>query len=172
MTSLKRENMWIALVWVFIFMVVLVWDQEKIVVLNLILFCYFLYYMVGSSLSDNLNQKANLVRVALAQDIALNLDNLSLVLNQSKNFVLNFSNIIRSLLKKADAAVIKLLVNQTNSKATLAAASLFASASLLLAVYSSQTDILVSQRYLFTSNSIQSAYNAQLVQEQSSSTGS
>ena len=56
-------------------MLVLVWDQEKIVLLNLVLFCYFIKYMAGSSIHSSLSQRGQILEEALLADITYTLSN-------------------------------------------------------------------------------------------------
>lgn len=153
--SLRQENMWVALLWVFIFMVVLVWDQEKIVVLNLILFCYFLYYMVGESLNSTLQQKASIVREALSENINIKLNSLNLILVETSNFTRTLSTLIFSLIKKVNTTALTIAFNSTktvNYAFFTINKNLFLVINTILFAYLEQTNVVASQRYLFTSN--------------------
>lgn len=98
--SFKIENFWIVIVWTIIFMLVLAWDQEKIVVLNLILFCYFLYYLVCDSISAALNQRRQVLLESLLIDITTQLKILNNLVSEAKLVISGYSTVILAFLKK------------------------------------------------------------------------
>lgn len=109
--NLKTENFWIVIIWVVIFMLILAWDQEKIVVLNLILFCYFLYFLVGDSISSTLVQRRQLLLEGLLVDITTQLNVLRTLLSDSKVALTNYKIIILSILKKVANTVNNLFIS-------------------------------------------------------------
>lgn len=163
--NLKQENMWIVLFWIFIFMVLLVWDQEKIVLLNLVLFCYFLYFMGGSAINESLQNKANLIRVSLFHDINLKLNTLTSLVQTSSTFVLSITTILLTLLKKINIIVLNLINTLTkfNSSYRNSVMFLFPVINLLMMTYNPVVLNFISHQYLFVSNFVTILYNSESI---------
>lgn len=98
--SLKNENLFILFLWWFVFMVVLPWDQEKIVVLNLVLFAYFIKYMAGDSINGALMQKKETILEILKTELLLGIKLLSNLSNDVFNIEKNYSIFILLTIKK------------------------------------------------------------------------
>lgn len=96
----KLENFWIAILWVLIFLLVLVWDQEKIVVINLIVFCYFLYYLGGQSIETALAQRQRSLFDALVAELNTQAAVLKNLIMASKIACTNYKNIVLHSLKR------------------------------------------------------------------------
>jgi len=109
--NLKTENFWIVIIWAVVFMLILAWDQEKIVVLNLILFCYFLYFLVGDSINSTLAQRRQLLLEGLLVDITTQLNVLRTLLSDSKVALTNYNLVILSILKKVSNTVNNLFIS-------------------------------------------------------------
>lgn len=99
-SNLKIENFFIFLIWWFVFMVILPWDQEKIVVLNLILFLYFLYYMVGENMVDTFNQKKEITLQVLNSDLNIRINLLNQLLKDNTVLFTNYSNFLLLIINK------------------------------------------------------------------------
>lgn len=81
-------------------MVVLPWDQEKIVVLNLVLFAYFIKYMAGDSINGALMQKKETILEILKTELLLGIKLLSNLSNDVFNIEKNYSIFILLTIKK------------------------------------------------------------------------
>lgn len=98
--TLNIENFWISIVWVLIFMVVLAWDQEKIVVLNLIIFCYFLKNLAGESITETFEQRKAIISNILTHDLEVQLKSLKTLLAQSISMLKITNSIFLVMLKR------------------------------------------------------------------------
>lgn len=114
--KIKTENFWIIIVWVVVFMLILSWDQEKIVVLNLVLFCYFLRYLVGNSIEATLSQRRTVLLDSLLIDLNTQISLLTKLVEESKTVLNIFHALVVSLLKKT-------LISTNNMILTTALAS-------------------------------------------------
>lgn len=97
---LKTENFWTSIVWLVVFVIVLSWDQEKIVVLCLVLFCYFIYFYVGNDIEVALQQRQVALAGSLLSDINAQLDSLKNLLASTKSYLNSNSNILLYITKK------------------------------------------------------------------------
>lgn len=81
-------------------MLILSWDQEKIVVLNLVLFCYFLRYLVGDSIETTLSQRKEVLLNSLLVDLNSQIALLTNLATESKFLINTYHTLVLSLLKK------------------------------------------------------------------------
>lgn len=102
---IKKENLWIIVLWVLVFLLVLAWDQEKIVVINLVVFCYFIYFLAGDSIEATVMQRQMSLVEALSSGLNSRIKILrSLLLEVRTNFEL-YENIILSILNRFKAVL-------------------------------------------------------------------
>lgn len=111
--KLKIENFWIAVLWTSVFMLILTWDQEKIVVLNLVLFCYFLRYLVGDSIQSTLAQRRNTLLDSLLIDLNTQVSLLNKLVSESKEILNIYNTLLLYLLKKTLVTTNNLLALST-----------------------------------------------------------
>lgn len=97
---LERENFWIVIFWLFIFMVVLPWDQEKIVLLNLIIFCYFIYYFIATLVQTAFSQRKFVLTAALSLDLDVKMTSLLSLIQNIRLFQVKLFNMMLILLAK------------------------------------------------------------------------
>lgn len=110
--NLKTENFWILIIWLAVFMLVLSWDQEKIVVLNLVLFSYSLYYLVGQNIDTTLSQRRTILLENLLTDINAHLNTLNLLVSESKYFFSEYQILVLVITKKLFLHIQNLLLTQ------------------------------------------------------------
>lgn len=110
MNSIRIENFVILIFWWFIFMVVLPWDQEKIVALNLILFLYFLYYMVGDTITNTFEQKKEVTLSILNSDLSFKISLLKQLVKENQILLNNYSSFLLFVFNK----YLSSLTNQIN----------------------------------------------------------
>jgi len=107
--KLYIENFSILIIWSFIFMVILPWDQEKIVVLNLILFLYFLYYMLNKSITDTFYQKKEVTLQILNFDLINKISLLNKLLKDNTVLLNNYSNFLLSIINKYIISLVSII---------------------------------------------------------------
>jgi len=113
--KLKNENFWIVIIWSIIFMLILTWDQEKIVVLNLVLFCYFLRYLVGDSIQTTLAQRRTALLDSLLIDLNTQVALLTKLVEESKTVLNSYRVLVLSLLKKTLVCTNNTLILSTST---------------------------------------------------------
>lgn len=86
-------------------MVILIWDQEKIVLLNLILFLYFLYYTSGGAIEEIFISRRNAIRSTIKANIVLTLEQIRTTLQQIKLFTMVYGQAVLIGLHKLNLAV-------------------------------------------------------------------
>jgi hypothetical protein len=115
-------------------MLVLTWDQEKIVVLNLILFCYFLRYLVGGSIEETLGQRRVVLLDSLLADLNTQISLLSKLLDESKIVLNNYKILILSVLKKVLISTNNFLLLDSNVTTNILSVTNFATVQLALQI--------------------------------------
>ena len=95
-------------------MVLLPWDQEKIVVVCLITFCYFLYYVSNVSITAALMEKKKIIEETLTNDIDLRISLLICLIGDTKKIRTYFTGLLGAILSSFNAALAGLLMNSQN----------------------------------------------------------
>lgn len=95
------ENKYIILLWWIILIFILPWDQEKIVTLNLLVFCYILYFNMSATIKGEFGQKKRLIRSFLSQDISLRASILNNLIKEVSHSLSSLNTIISSVLLRS-----------------------------------------------------------------------
>jgi hypothetical protein len=96
-------------------MLILTWDQEKIVVLNLVLFCYFLRYLVGDSIHSTLTQRRVVLLDSLLIDLNTQVSLLNKLVRESQTVLNSYNTLLLTLLKKTLANTHNMILANTLS---------------------------------------------------------
>lgn len=152
--SLRTENFWIIIIWALIFMLILTWDQEKIVVLNLVLFCYFLYYLVSVSIDNTLNLRRETLLQALLAEVNTQLVILNSLFSHANLTVRFCRDVLLIIIKKLFNYVTTLLTVSVRSNLIFLKTAFVAQQFALQAIYEQlimeqlQQNIFVSSQIL------------------------
>ena len=135
-------------------MLILTWDQEKIVVLNLVLFCYFLRYLVGDSIQTTLAQRRNTLLDSLLIDLNTQVSILTSLIEESKVILSTCRVLVLTLLKKTLVTVNTILLNSSILTKTTARVLDFATVQLLLQAAYDQVLSKQLEQNIFVSSQI------------------
>jgi hypothetical protein len=149
---IKKENLWIALTWIIVFLFILAWDQEKIVVVNLVIFCYFIYYLVGDSIETSLAQRQTVLLETLLVDLNSNLRTLRNLVEESQVVTNTYKILFLSIIKKVLNTSLASFINLSDTTSALAINFNFVQ--LALSIYSEQAAVISAYQNLYVVNQV------------------